>query len=192
MNFLRKVQIRRISTKGAGGSFVKRFQLFYSDDGALWTPYKQGSKIKVIFREKSVFHWPLYLQVHNRVSSLRKFHRNFLCFIHRPWPFLSYQRQGGHICWREVVQGALPTTVYEKQVNQVLQRPNANTEGLRDFNSPRFLVFIWHLKAGVAGSDILFCNILWACIRNLKGLLAESRTYTVWTNAKRFVQNYTR
>jgi len=46
VNFLRKVQIRRISTKGAGGSFVKRFQLFYSDDGALWTPYKQGSKIK--------------------------------------------------------------------------------------------------------------------------------------------------
>ncbi|XP_068712006.1 uncharacterized protein [Montipora foliosa] len=46
VNFTSRVKIRRISTKGADQNFVRSFRLYYSDDGIIWTPYKQGSKIK--------------------------------------------------------------------------------------------------------------------------------------------------
>ena len=34
--------------KGLSKYFVKSFLLYYSDDGVIWNPYKEGSKNKVI------------------------------------------------------------------------------------------------------------------------------------------------
>jgi len=47
VNFTSKVKIRRLSMKGQGKNFVRTFHLYYSNNGAIWTPYKEGSKLKV-------------------------------------------------------------------------------------------------------------------------------------------------
>ena len=47
VNFTSKVKIHRLVTKGLGDNYVRDISLFYSDDGAIFKPYKQGSKIKV-------------------------------------------------------------------------------------------------------------------------------------------------
>ena len=40
-----------MSVKGMSEHFVRSFYLYYSDDGVIWTPYKEGSKIKVNWSE---------------------------------------------------------------------------------------------------------------------------------------------
>lgn len=47
VNFTSKVKIHRLVTEGLGKNFVRDLSLFYSNDGAIFKPYKQGSKTKV-------------------------------------------------------------------------------------------------------------------------------------------------
>jgi len=53
VNFTSKVKIRRLSMKGQGKNFVRTFHLYYSNNGAIWTPYKEGSKLKEFVGNKN-------------------------------------------------------------------------------------------------------------------------------------------
>lgn len=46
VDFTDVAKVCRLTTQGFNGSFVTRLSLFYSDDGVIWKPYKEGSKIK--------------------------------------------------------------------------------------------------------------------------------------------------
>lgn len=46
VDFTSVAKVCRLTTQGFNGSFVTRLSLFYSDDGVIWKPYKEGSKIK--------------------------------------------------------------------------------------------------------------------------------------------------
>lgn len=68
VNFTSKVKVVRLGVQGYDDCFVTSLSLFFSDDGVIWKPFKEGGKIKVKRRILNVI--GVYLLVRNSSKTI--------------------------------------------------------------------------------------------------------------------------
>lgn len=81
VNFTSKVKIVRLSIQGYEDCFVTSLSLFFSDDGVIWKPYKEGSRIKVKGDSKQISVFLRLLELGEFFSSLELYCFEWLCYI---------------------------------------------------------------------------------------------------------------